>query len=110
MKEAFLSDHLQAAFILAPMAMALREQGAAAAGVEVPKLAEPHRLSWVNIALIVGSLIGGWALLGVLVSVGNSFDTIVGADWGWVVTVAVLAPWVARSWTVIPSPGVTKAP
>jgi NitT/TauT family transport system substrate-binding protein len=27
LKEAFLSDHLQAAFILAPMAMALREQG-----------------------------------------------------------------------------------
>ncbi|MBF6556816.1 MAG: flippase-like domain-containing protein [Acidimicrobiales bacterium] len=71
--------------------VALREQGAAAAGVEVPKLAEPRRLSWVSIALIVGSLIGGWALLGVLVNVGNSFDTIVGADWGWVVTVAVLA-------------------
>ena len=27
LKEAFLSQHLQASFILAPMAMALREQG-----------------------------------------------------------------------------------
>ena len=37
----------------------LRDQGAAAAGVEVPKLIEPRRVSWVNLALVVGTLVGG---------------------------------------------------
>jgi uncharacterized membrane protein YbhN (UPF0104 family) len=70
---------------------ALREQGAAAAGVEVPKLIEPRRVSWVNLALVVGTLIGGWALIGVLINVTKSWSTITGADWGWVALVFVLA-------------------
>lgn len=69
----------------------LRKLGAEAAGVEVPKLAEARRISPVTVALIIGSLIGGWALIGVLVNVGQSFDTIVGADWAWVVAVFILA-------------------
>jgi uncharacterized protein (TIRG00374 family) len=68
-----------------------RERGAAAAGVEVPKLIEPRRVSWVNLALVAGTLIGGWALIGVLVNVGNSWSTITGARWGWVVATFVLA-------------------
>ncbi len=70
---------------------ALRERGAETAGVEVPKLAEARRVNWVTVALIAGSLIGGWALLGVLLDVGRSFDTVRGAHSGWVVLVFVLS-------------------
>ena len=70
---------------------ALREQGAAAAGVEVPKLIEPRRVSWVTLLLVLGTLIGGWALIGVLINVTKSWSTITGAAWGWVAVVFVLA-------------------
>jgi uncharacterized membrane protein YbhN (UPF0104 family) len=70
---------------------ALREQGAAAAGVEVPKLIEPRRVSWVTLVLVAGTIIGGWALIGVLVNVTKSWSTITGAKWGWVALVFVLA-------------------
>jgi len=70
---------------------ALREQGASAAGVDVPELAEPRRVSWPTLLLVIGSIIGGWALIGVLVDVSKSFDTLIGADWGWVVAVFLLA-------------------
>ncbi|MGA2838313.1 MAG: lysylphosphatidylglycerol synthase transmembrane domain-containing protein [Acidimicrobiales bacterium] len=70
---------------------ALREDGAKAAGVEVPKLIEPRRVSWINFALVVGTLIGGWALIGVLVNVTKSWSTITGANWAWVAAVFVLA-------------------
>ncbi len=70
---------------------ALREQGASAAGVEVPKLIEPRRLSWVTLLLVLGTLIGGWALIGVLINVTKSWSTITGAKWGWVALVFVLA-------------------
>ncbi|HLN16688.1 MAG TPA: lysylphosphatidylglycerol synthase transmembrane domain-containing protein [Acidimicrobiales bacterium] len=69
----------------------LREGGAAAAGVDLPELAEPRRVSWATFVLVLGSVIGGWALIGVLINVSKSFDTIKGADWGWVVAVFVLA-------------------
>jgi len=69
----------------------LRTRGAGAAGVEVPKLAEPRRISWVNLLMVVGTVIGGWALIGVLVNVTHSWSTITGADWGWVVGTFVLA-------------------
>ncbi len=68
-----------------------REQGAEAVGVEVPKLIEPRRISWVNLALVAGTLIGGWALIGVLINVGKSWSTITGAKWGWVAATFVLA-------------------
>ena len=70
---------------------AVREQGAVEAGVEVPKLIEPRRVSWVNLVLVVGTLVGGWALIGVLVNVGKSWSTITGAKWGWVAATFVLA-------------------
>jgi len=62
----------------------LRTEGARAAGVEVPKLVEPRRVSWINLALVVGTLVGGWALIAVLINVGKSWSTITGADWIWV--------------------------
>jgi uncharacterized membrane protein YbhN (UPF0104 family) len=70
---------------------AVREQGAVEAGVEVPKLIEPRRVSWVNLLLVVGTLVGGWALIGVLVNVGKSWSTITGARWGWVAATFILA-------------------
>jgi uncharacterized membrane protein YbhN (UPF0104 family) len=69
----------------------LREQGARAVGVDVPKLIEPRRISWVNLALVAGTLIGGWALIGVLINVTKSWSTITGAAWGWVAVTFVLA-------------------
>ncbi len=69
----------------------LREEGAATCSVEVPKLLEPRRVSWVDLALILGTLIGGWALIGVLVNVTKSWSTITGARWGWVAVCFVLA-------------------
>ncbi|MDA8367237.1 MAG: lysylphosphatidylglycerol synthase transmembrane domain-containing protein [Actinomycetota bacterium] len=69
---------------------ALRVAGAGRVGVEVPKLVETRRLSWVNLALVIGTLVGGWALLGVFVNVGKSFGTIAGADWGFVVAVVLV--------------------
>ncbi len=70
---------------------ALREEGATAAGVEMPELVEPRRISWVTLALVIGTLIGGWALIGVLIDVTKSWSTIAGADWAWVALVFVLA-------------------
>ena len=70
---------------------AVRTEGAQVAGIEVPKLIEPRRISWINLALVAGTLIGGWALIGVLVNVTKSWSTITGADWGWVAAVFVLA-------------------
>jgi uncharacterized membrane protein YbhN (UPF0104 family) len=69
----------------------VREQAAGAESIEVPKLAEPRRISWANLILIVGTMIGGWALIGVLIDVTQSFDTVIGADWLWVIATFVLA-------------------
>jgi uncharacterized membrane protein YbhN (UPF0104 family) len=41
--------------------------------------------------MVVGTLIGGWALIGVLIDVSKSFDTVLGADWLWVIAAFVLA-------------------
>jgi uncharacterized membrane protein YbhN (UPF0104 family) len=70
---------------------ALRTKAAEAKGVDIPELAEPRRISWPTLVLVVGSLIGGWALIGTLLNVLNAFDTIVGASWGWVVLAFFLA-------------------
>jgi uncharacterized membrane protein YbhN (UPF0104 family) len=69
----------------------LRARTAQAFEIEVPKLAEPKRVSWGTIVMTIGTLVGGWALILVLIKVGQSFDTIKGAAWGWVAATAVLA-------------------
>jgi len=69
----------------------VRQRAAAAASIELPALAEPRRVSWPTLILIIGTLIGGWALIGVLIDVAASFDTVIGADWLWVIMVFVLA-------------------
>ena len=44
---------------------------ASAAGIEVPKLAEAKRVSWVNLVFGIGTLIGIWAIIGVLAERGD---------------------------------------
>ena len=43
---------------------------ASATGIEVPKLADAKRISWVNLMFGIGSLIGIWAIVGVLLVAG----------------------------------------
>jgi uncharacterized membrane protein YbhN (UPF0104 family) len=69
----------------------LREQAAKAASIEVPKLLEPRRVSWTTLIMVIGTLIGGWALIGVLLDVSKSFDTVIGAEWLWVIVAFALA-------------------
>ncbi len=62
----------------------LRDLTASAHSIELPQLAEPRRVSWATLVVALGTLIGGWALIGVLLDVSKSLDTIVGANWLWV--------------------------
>jgi uncharacterized protein (TIRG00374 family) len=75
---------------------------AGAAGIEVPKLAEAKRVSWVNLVFGIGTLIGIWAIIGVLADVSASLDVIKGASWGWVALTFVFAqlPISAEAWAL----------
>src|SRR3984957_13122261 len=72
-------------------------------GIEVPKLAEEKRVSWTNLLFAVGSLIGIWAIIGVLSDASGSLDVIKGADWGWVALAFLFAqlPVVSEAWALI---------
>jgi uncharacterized protein (TIRG00374 family) len=80
----------------------LRQSLATAAGVQVPQLVEAKRISWVNLAMVVGSLIGLWAIIGVLSDAAGSLDVIRGARWGWVALAFVLAqlPVLTNAWAL----------
>jgi uncharacterized membrane protein YbhN (UPF0104 family) len=69
----------------------VRQRAAQAAAIELPALAEPRRVSWPTLIMMIGTLIGGWALVGVLIDVSKSFDTVIAADWLWVLVALVLA-------------------
>jgi uncharacterized protein (TIRG00374 family) len=69
----------------------VREHAARIAAIEVPKLTEIRRVSWPTLIMVIGTLIGGWALIGVLLDVSKSFDTVIGAEWLWVIMAFVLA-------------------
>jgi uncharacterized membrane protein YbhN (UPF0104 family) len=69
----------------------VRERAAQAKSIPVPKLVEPRRVSWPTLIMAIGTLIGGWALVGVLIDVSNSFDTVLGASWLWVGVAFILA-------------------
>jgi uncharacterized membrane protein YbhN (UPF0104 family) len=69
----------------------VRNRAAQAKSIDVPKLVEPRRVSWPTLVMVVGTLIGGWALVGVLLDVSQSFDTVIGASWLWVIVAFVLA-------------------
>jgi glycosyltransferase 2 family protein len=69
----------------------VRRLASQAKSIDVPTLAEPRRVSWPTLIMIVGTLIGGWALVGVLIDVSKSFDTVLGANWLWVIVAFILA-------------------
>jgi glycosyltransferase 2 family protein len=69
----------------------VRQRAATAGSIEPPALVEPRRVSWATLIMIIGTLIGGWALIGVLIDVSKSFDTVIGAEWLWVIMALVLA-------------------
>jgi glycosyltransferase 2 family protein len=69
----------------------VRQRAAQAGSIELPQLVEPRRVSWPTLIMIIGTLIGGWALIGVLIDVSKSFDTVIGADWLWVIMALVLS-------------------
>ena len=69
----------------------VRQRAARAASIDLPTLVEPRRVSWPTLIMIIGTLIGGWALIGVLIDVSKSFDTVIGADWLWVIMAFLLA-------------------
>ncbi|MGB6575099.1 MAG: lysylphosphatidylglycerol synthase transmembrane domain-containing protein, partial [Trebonia sp.] len=69
----------------------LREEVASGVGIEVPRLAEEKRISWTNLVFGIGSLIGLWAIIGILSGAGSSLEAIKGASWGWVAVTFVLA-------------------
>jgi glycosyltransferase 2 family protein len=69
----------------------VRQRAARAASIELPPLTEPRRVSWPTLIMVLGTLIGGWALVGVLIDVSQSFDTVIGADWLWVIVAFILA-------------------
>jgi uncharacterized protein (TIRG00374 family) len=81
----------------------LREAVASGAGIEVPKLAEVKRVSWTNLVFAVGSLIGIWAIIGVLSDAGSALAAIKGASWGWVALAFIFAqlPVVAEGWALL---------
>ncbi|MGA3153181.1 MAG: lysylphosphatidylglycerol synthase transmembrane domain-containing protein [Streptosporangiaceae bacterium] len=69
----------------------VRQRAARAKSIDVPKLVEARRVSWPTLIMVIGTLIGGWALIGVLIDVSRAFDTVIGADWLWVIMALVLA-------------------
>ncbi len=69
----------------------VRQRAARAKSIDVPALVEPRRVSWPTLIMVIGTLIGGWALIGVLIDVSQSFDTVIGANWLWVIVAFVLA-------------------
>jgi undecaprenyl-diphosphatase len=81
----------------------LRQGIAGGAGIEVAKLAEAKRISWTNLVFAVGSLIGIWAIIGVLSGAGSALDAIKGASCGRVALTFVLAtlPVVPQGWALL---------
>ena len=81
----------------------LRTAVASKTGIEVPKLAEEKRVSWTNLLFAAGSLIGIWAIIGVLSDASGSLDVIKGASWGWVALAFLFAqlPVVSEAWALI---------
>ena len=81
----------------------LRTAVASETGIEVPKLAEEKRISWTNLLFAAGSLIGIWAIIGVLSDASGSLDVIKGASWGWVALAFLFAqlPVVSEAWALI---------
>lgn len=73
------------------VATAVRDEAAQALGIEAPELAELHRVSPGNLAMIAGTLLGFWLLYGQLASLDGIWSTVADADWAWAVLVLLFA-------------------
>ena len=64
------------------------------------KLTEVKRISWPNLLMVVGSLVGLWLIIGVLTDASGSLSVIRGAAWGWVAAAFVFGqlPVVTGAW------------
>ncbi len=92
--------HLQGAGLAPSVAQALRGKKkplshlraltAADARIDVPELIKPYRVSWSQVLVAAGSLIGGWALILTLINASHSIGIIRHAEWGWVVATFLL--------------------
>lgn len=80
----------------------LRQALAAAMSIPVPKLVEAKRISWINLVMVLGSLVGLWAILAVFSDASGSLSVIEGAKWGWVALAFVLTqmPVLSNAWVV----------
>jgi uncharacterized protein (TIRG00374 family) len=80
----------------------LRESLATAAGVEAPKLVEAKRISWANLLMVIGSLVGLWLIIGVLTEASGSLSVIRDAAPAWVAAAFVLGqlPVVTNAWAL----------
>ena len=76
----------------------VRQKGADAAGVPVPEVAQMGRFSWSKVLLAGGSLLGVWAIVGVLLNAAHSASTIGQADLPWVVVTALISLLTAVGW------------
>jgi uncharacterized membrane protein YbhN (UPF0104 family) len=72
---------MRAAQRLRALIAAILAAVADATAIEVPKLAEAKRVSWVNLVFGVGTVIGIWVIIGVRADVSGSLDVIKGASW-----------------------------
>jgi hypothetical protein len=83
----------------------LRTTTAQAVGTDVPQLAEPRRLSWSQVLVAVGALVGGWALILTLINAAHSISTIGNAQWGWVAAAVILcgAAFFGTAWSDLAS-------
>ena len=83
----------------------VRDAGAAAAGVESPKLAEIHRVSLSSLLMALGALLGVFLLAQELAGVGDIWATLQTAEWGWVFACFVAAQLtnVTQAWSVMGS-------
>jgi uncharacterized membrane protein YbhN (UPF0104 family) len=68
----------------------LRSRGAATLAVEVPELQELRRVKPTDIALMVGTLLGVYLLVGQLANLTSVWDTFTDATIGWVVLCALV--------------------
>ncbi len=69
----------------------VRTAAADALGTKAPDLAELRRVSWSDILMIGGTVLGFWLLYSQLASLDDLWATLADADWAWAIVVVVLA-------------------
>jgi uncharacterized protein (TIRG00374 family) len=68
----------------------LRVAASQAAGIEPPQLAALARVSPVTLAMVAGTFLGLWILVGELTGISNVGNIVAGANWWWLLPAFVL--------------------